>query len=280
MIGDMGATGGRPGPAAGKPVRSPSTCRSSIRSPRTTSGGARASPSGSTSPRRSRSSPAIANPTCPRELGYYDLRVPEVREAQAALAAEHGIHGFVYYHYWFHGRRLLERPFDEVLASGSPDFPFALCWANEEWTRNWDAQTGEVLMPQEFSDEDDLAHIRWLCTAFKDDRYIKIDGRPLMLIYRPEQLPDPSGPPRSGGPRRRGSGSPTSTSAGSRAWGPPPGGPEAFGLDASVGFMPVEARRRLRSHSRRPRAPDDRLPSARSKRSSATSLLSGNGSPR
>ncbi len=135
--------------------------------------------------------PGHYQPHVPGELGYYDLRVPEVREAQAALAAAHGISGFVYYHYWFHGTRLLERPFDEVLASGSPDFPFALCWANEEWTRNWDAQTGKVLMPQEFSDEDDLAHIRWLATAFADDRYIKIDGRPLMLIYRAAAAPQP-----------------------------------------------------------------------------------------
>ena len=135
--------------------------------------------------------PGHYQPHVPGELGYYDLRVPEVREAQAALAEAYGISGFVYYHYWFHGKRLLGRPLDEVLASGSPDFPIALCWANEEWTRNWDARTGQVLMPQEFSDEDDLAHIRWLATVFADDRYIKIDGRPLMLIYRPGQLPDP-----------------------------------------------------------------------------------------
>ena len=132
----------------------------------------------------------------------------------------YGISGFVYYHYWFHGKRLLERPLDEVLASGSPDFPFALCWANEEWTRNWDARTGQVLMPQEFSDEDDLAHIRWLATAFADDRYIKIDGRPLMLDLPAGAAPRPaSGPPTSGGPRRRGWGSPTSTCAGWRAGG-------------------------------------------------------------
>src|SRR5580692_3805485 len=96
--------------------------------------------------------PGHYQPHVPGELGYYDLRVPEIREAQAALAAAYGVSGFVYYHYWFHGRRLLERPFDEVLASGSPDFPFALCWANEEWSRNWDG-TGQLLIPQEFSDE-------------------------------------------------------------------------------------------------------------------------------
>ncbi len=135
--------------------------------------------------------PGHYQPHLPGELGYYDLRVPEVREQQAALARQFGISGFVYYHYWFHGRRLLERPFDEVLRSGHPDFPFALCWANEEWTRNWDAQSGNVLVEQRFSEADDLAHIRWLIRAFADERYIKIDGRPLMLVYRSDLLPDP-----------------------------------------------------------------------------------------
>jgi hypothetical protein len=182
--------------------------------------------------------PGHYQPHVPGELGYYDLRLPEVREAQAALAAEHGISGFVYYHYWFHGKQLLQRPFDEVLASGSPDFPFALCWANEEWTRNWDAQTGQVLMAQEFSDADDLAHIRWLATAFADDRYIKIDGRPLMLIYRPGQLPDPK---RTAGIWRAEAqrlGFPDLYLCWVESRGQPTGGPEAFGLDATVAFMP------------------------------------------
>jgi 2-polyprenyl-3-methyl-5-hydroxy-6-metoxy-1,4-benzoquinol methylase len=183
--------------------------------------------------------PGHYQPHVPGELGYYDLRLPEVREAQARLAADHGISGFVYYHYWFHGRRLLERPFDEVLTSGSPDFPFALCWANEEWTRNWDAQTGRVLMPQEFSAEDDLAHIRWLATAFADDRYIKIDGRPLMLIYRPGQLPDPKRTTDIWRKEAQKLGFPDLYLCWVESWGPPPGGPEAFGLDAAVGFMPL-----------------------------------------
>ena len=135
--------------------------------------------------------PGHYQPHLPGELGFYDLRVPEVREQQAALARQYGISGFVYYHYWFQGRRLLERPFEEVLSSGHPDFPFALCWANEEWTRNWDAQSGNVLVEQRFSEADDLAHIRWLVRAFADERYIKIDGRPLMLVYRSDLLPNP-----------------------------------------------------------------------------------------
>lgn len=129
-------------------------------------------------------------PHLPADLGFYDLRLPEVRQAQAHLARQHGIHGFCYYHYWFKGRRLLERPFDEVLASGQPDFPFCLFWANENWTRTWDAGEQERLVVQEYSDEDDLNHIRWLINAFNDERYIRIDGRPLLLIYRTQSLPN------------------------------------------------------------------------------------------
>src|SRR5207247_3679420 len=98
-------------------------------------------------------------PHLPADLGFYDLRVPEVREAQAALAREYGIHGFCYHHYWFHGRQLLQRPFNEVLAAGSPDFPFCLCWANENWTRVWDGAERELLIEQVHSHHDDLAHI-------------------------------------------------------------------------------------------------------------------------
>jgi 2-polyprenyl-3-methyl-5-hydroxy-6-metoxy-1,4-benzoquinol methylase len=183
--------------------------------------------------------PGHYQPHVPGELGYYDLRLPEVRQAQADLARSHGIYGFVYYHYWFHGKRLLERPFDEVLSSGAPDFPFALCWANEEWTRNWDARTGRVLMPQEFSDQDDLDHIGWLLTAFADDRYIKIDGRPLMLIYRPARLPDIRRTADIWRTEAQRAGFPDLYLCWVEAWGAPTGGPEAFGLDATVGFMPT-----------------------------------------
>jgi lipopolysaccharide biosynthesis protein len=130
-------------------------------------------------------------PQLPADLGFYDLRLPEAREAQAALAREYGIHGFCYYHYWFNGRRLLERPFNEVLASGKPGFPFCLCWANENWTRRWDGQAQEVLLGQNYSDEDDLNHIRWLATAFRDPRYVRVRGRPMFLVYRVSRLPNP-----------------------------------------------------------------------------------------
>ena len=134
--------------------------------------------------------PGHQQPHLPADLGFYDLRVPETREAQAELAREHGIHGFVYYHYWFNGRRLLERPFDEVLASGAPDFPFALTWANENWSRTWDGAAHQVLMAQEYSEADDRAHIRSLLPAFADPRYIRVDGRPLFLVYHATRLPD------------------------------------------------------------------------------------------
>jgi lipopolysaccharide biosynthesis protein len=130
-------------------------------------------------------------PHLPADLGFYDLRVPETREAQAAMAARYGISGFCYYHYWFDGRRLLQRPFDEVLRSGTPDFPFCLCWANENWTRRWDGRQEQVLIAQKHSAEDDRAHIEFLLRAFADPRYIRIDGRPLFLVYRPMLLVEP-----------------------------------------------------------------------------------------
>jgi lipopolysaccharide biosynthesis protein len=130
-------------------------------------------------------------PHLPAELGFYDLRLPETRQAQANLARQYGIFGFCYYHYWFNGKRLLQRPLDEVLKSGEPDFPFCVCWANENWTRRWNGEEQDVLMKQTYSAADDLAHIRALIPSFQDPRYIKINGRPLVLIYRVSSLPQP-----------------------------------------------------------------------------------------
>jgi len=130
-------------------------------------------------------------PHLPADLGFYDLRLPETRDAQAELAKQHGIYGFCYYHYWFSGKRILERPLDEVLASGKPDFPFCICWANETWKKTWVGRSTVTLLEQNFSFEDDLIHIRHLIPMFEDRRYIRIEGKPLVLVYRVELLPEP-----------------------------------------------------------------------------------------
>ena len=134
--------------------------------------------------------PGHYQPHLPADLGFYDLRLPEARQAQADLAREYGIHGFCYYHYWFNGKRLLERPFDEVLASGKPDFPFCLCWANGNWNRAWDGQETQLLIRQDYSEEDDRAHGRWLSGVFRDRRYIRVAGKPILLVYQAASLPD------------------------------------------------------------------------------------------
>jgi len=130
-------------------------------------------------------------PKLPADLGFYDLRVPEVREQQAELARQYGIEGFCYWHYWFDGKRLLNRPLDEMRASGRPNFPFCVGWANESWTRRWTGEEKEVLLQQTYSCEDDVAHARWLAELFADPRYIQIDGRPVFVLYRAPGLPDP-----------------------------------------------------------------------------------------
>jgi lipopolysaccharide biosynthesis protein len=130
-------------------------------------------------------------PHLPADLGFYDLRLPEVRQAQADLAKAHGIQGFCYYHYWFSGKRLLERPVNDMLKSGQPDFPFCLCWANETWSRRWLGEEKNVLQKQNYSSKDDLNHIQWLMQAFANPQYIQLKGRPLFLVYRPLDLPEP-----------------------------------------------------------------------------------------
>lgn len=131
-------------------------------------------------------------PHVPADLGYYDLRSPQVRHAQADLAKAYGIYGFCYYHYWFEGKRLLELPLNEVLRSGEPDFPFCICWANENWSRNWDGKQDSVLIKQNYSLEDDALHIKELIPILADRRYIKINGKPIILVYRVNNLPDPN----------------------------------------------------------------------------------------
>lgn len=128
-------------------------------------------------------------PRQPADLGFYDLRVAEVREAQARLAREYGVSAFCYYYYWFEGRRLLERPLEEMLASGSPDFPFCLCWANENWTRRWDGLSRDILIAQRYT-PDALRRFAFEITRyFKDPRYLRHRGEPVFLVYRMSEIP-------------------------------------------------------------------------------------------
>ncbi len=139
-------------------------------------------------------------PRIPADLGFYDLRVPEVREQQAAMAREAGIEGFCYWHYWFgNGKQLLERPFNEVLASGKPDFPFCLAWANHDWTtKTWQRGNGllnsqtMIAKQQYLGDEDYIAHFNSLLPAFQDHRYITVDGKPIFFIFDPYNFKDVS----------------------------------------------------------------------------------------
>ena len=136
-------------------------------------------------------------PRIPADLGFYDLRLPEVREAQAKMACEAGIEGFMYWHYWFeNGRMLLQRPFEEVLASGKPDFPFCLGWANHDWsTGSWikgkKQLSKEMIAEQKYPGVDDyIAHFNYCLPAFKDRRYILVDGKPFFAIFDPFVSPE------------------------------------------------------------------------------------------
>jgi len=131
-------------------------------------------------------------PRVPADLGYYDLRVPETRKAQADMAREYGVEGFCYWHYWFgNGKRLIERPFDEVLNLGEPDFPFCLAWANETWKGfEHGLNNRNILIEQLYPGKEDYtAHFYEVLPAFKDKRYMTVDGKPIFMIYKP--LADP-----------------------------------------------------------------------------------------
>lgn len=133
-------------------------------------------------------------PKVPSELGYYDLRLPEIAERQAELASEAGITGFAYWHYWFgNGKTLLEMPMQRALATGKPDFPFCFAWANESWYKKmWDDNGSKALISEQTypGDEDIIAHFNYCLPAFRDERYIRYNGRPVFIIYKPEQHPD------------------------------------------------------------------------------------------
>jgi len=135
--------------------------------------------------------PGHWQPKAPGDLGFYDLRVAETRQTQAEMARTHGISGFCYWHYWFGGQRLLERPFTEVLESGEPDFPFCLGWANESWAGVWHGDPDRILMEQTYPGrEDEERHFRLVEEAFRDPRYLKVDGRPIFYVYKPRRIPE------------------------------------------------------------------------------------------
>lgn len=129
-------------------------------------------------------------PHLPSDFGFYDLRVRETRRDQIEMAKQYGVDGFCYHYYWFSGKRILNLPLDDMLADPESDMPFCLCWANENWTRRWDAADHEILIAQEYLPDDDLNFIKSLVPFFEDSRYIRLDDKPCLIVYRPQHLPD------------------------------------------------------------------------------------------
>src|ERR1700730_3337891 len=131
-------------------------------------------------------------PHLPGELGFYDLRTPETLRRQAELARQHGINGFCFHYYWFSGKKLLDTPLRILLNNPSIKLPFCINWANQNWTRRWDGKEGEILIGQEHSEADDLAFAEALVPGVGDPWYIRVEGRPLVVLHQPAIMPDPA----------------------------------------------------------------------------------------
>lgn len=131
-------------------------------------------------------------PRVPRDLGFYNLSISETLHRQVELATASGLSGFVFYYYWFNRKRLLHVPLERLLSEPAIDFPFCLMWANENWTRRWDGSEKEILISQDYCLDDDDELIEDLARHFRDERYIRINGRPVFMIYRPSLIPDAS----------------------------------------------------------------------------------------
>ena len=129
-------------------------------------------------------------PRLPGELGYYDLRLIDIQKRQIELAKNYGLHGFCYHYYWFAGKKILDKPIQQILDNKELDFPFCINWANENWTKRWDGLDQEVILKQKHSEQDDIAFIEAIKPILTDKRYIKINGKALLMVYRPQLFPD------------------------------------------------------------------------------------------
>ena len=175
-------------------------------------------------------------PHCPIHFGYYDLRVPAVMEEQAKLAREYGIYGFSYYFYWFNGEILLDTPLEMMLENKNVDIAFCLTWANENWSRRWDGQENDILMNQSHSHDDSLSFIRHLIKYFEDERYICVEGKPVLIIYRADIIPNMAATAKIWREELVEHGIPGIYLVSAQSFGIT--SPEVFDFDASVEFPP------------------------------------------
>ncbi|WP_036115732.1 MULTISPECIES: glycoside hydrolase family 99-like domain-containing protein [Luteibacter] len=178
-------------------------------------------------------------PRVPADLGYYDLRVPDVMRKQMQFAREYGVAAFCMYFYWFAGKTLLERPLRQWLDDPTLDLPLCLCWANENWSRRWDGLEDDILIGQEHSDEDDLAFIEYISVYLKDPRYLRVDGKPILLVYRPGLFADAAATAKRWREWCRNNGVGEIHLAYAQSFDRMP--PEAIGFDAAVAFPPNQA---------------------------------------